>query len=62
MQNAAEPRREHINELKIIQDEDITATSVPDYMKRVEEPGAGNPNFRGVEISAKELRKSSKGG
>jgi hypothetical protein len=35
---------------------------MPEYMKSVEEPGAGNPNFRGVEISAKELRKSSKGG
>jgi len=62
MQNAAEPCGEHVNELEIIQDEHITATSAPDYMKRVEEPGAGNPNLRGVEISAKELRKSSKEG
>jgi hypothetical protein len=35
---------------------------MPEYMKSVEEPGEGNPNFWSVEISAKELRKSRKGG
>jgi hypothetical protein len=35
---------------------------MPEYMKSVEEPGEGNPNFWSVEISAKELRKPSERG
>jgi hypothetical protein len=31
-------------------------------MESIKKPGAGNTNFRSVEIGAKELRKSSKGG
>jgi hypothetical protein len=30
-------------------------------MEGIEKPGAGNTNFLGVEIGAKELRKSRKG-